>query len=92
MDVSATIKEILASEVLVDVPVHEMKADDRLRDGYGVDSLGFVELRVQCEERLGVSISDEEFSPENFETVGSVVSLVERLRDEQRSQSLTEPH
>jgi acyl carrier protein len=91
MDVLVTVKEILASEVLVEVPTSEMKPDDHLRDGYGVDSLGFVELRVQCEERLGVTIPDELFSPENFETLGSVVSLVERLLGEQQDQAQGEP-
>lgn len=79
MDVLKTIKSILEADVLVEVPAERMQLSDSLRDTYGLDSLGFVELRVQCEERFGISISDDEFSPDNFSTLGGLVALVERL-------------
>jgi acyl carrier protein len=79
VDVLKTVKAILESDVLVEVPPERMQPSDSLRDTYGLDSLGFVELRVQCEERFGISISDDEFSPENFSTLGGLVALVERL-------------
>jgi acyl carrier protein len=84
MDVMETIKSILESEVLVEVSPDGMSPSDSLRDVYELDSLGFVELRVQCEERFGITISDDEFSPEHFTTVGGVVTLVERLVAEQK--------
>ncbi|RMI46281.1 acyl carrier protein [Streptomyces triticirhizae] len=69
---------------MVEVPVGRMDADDSLRDVYGLDSLGFVELRVLCEENFGITISEDDFSPEHFATLGAVVSLVERLLKEQK--------
>lgn len=74
-----TIKQILASDVLVEVPVDRMRLDDRLREGYGVDSLGFVELRVRCEEAFGVDIPDEALVSEELSTLGDVLALIERL-------------
>ncbi|SER90103.1 acyl carrier protein [Lentzea xinjiangensis] len=78
MEIIHTIKEVLASEVFVEVPKDQMNPDDSLRDAYGLDSLGFAELRVQCEDRFGITIPDDEFNPENFGTIASVVALVER--------------
>jgi len=79
MDVAATIKEILSDDVFVEVPVDEMDPDDSLRDVYGLDSLGFVELRVQAQSRFGVQIPDADYSPDNFATIRTVTTLVERL-------------
>ncbi|GAA1234934.1 acyl carrier protein [Kitasatospora nipponensis] len=84
-NVAQTIKGLLSSELMVEVPVGRMDADDSLRDVYGLDSLGFVELRVLCEENFGITVSEDDFSPENFGTLGTVVSLVERLLKEQEN-------
>ena len=80
MDIATTIKHILNTEIFVDVPVGDMKETDSLRDVFGLDSLGFVELRVQCEDAFDVTISDDDFSPEHFATIAGVVELVRRLR------------
>ena len=32
----------------------------------GMDSIGFVELRFQCEEEFNIKVEDKEFSPANF--------------------------
>lgn len=79
MDVAATIKEILSDDIFVEVPVADMDLDDSLRDVYGLDSLGFVELRVQAQSRFGVQIPDADYSPDNFATIRTVSALVERL-------------
>lgn len=77
MDVRQRIKEMLVTEINVEVPADRMNDEDSLRDTYGLDSLGFVELRVQCEDAFGITISDDEFSADNFATLGSVTALVE---------------
>ncbi|MFF8958103.1 acyl carrier protein [Streptomyces sp. NPDC014894] len=74
-----TIKRILSSDVLVEVPIDQMQLDDKLREGYGIDSLGFVELRVRCEEAFGVEIPDEAFAAGELFTLGDVLALIERL-------------
>jgi acyl carrier protein len=84
-NVAQTLKGLLSSELMVEVPVGRMDADDSLRDVYGLDSLGFVELRVLCEENFGITISEDDFSPEHFATLGTVVSLVERLMKEREN-------
>lgn len=79
MDVADGIKEILAKEIFVEIPVEEMRDDDSLRDVFGLDSLGFVELRTQAQSRFGIQIPEAEFTPENFATIHSVDALVRRL-------------
>jgi acyl carrier protein len=63
----------------VEIPIPDMDEDDNLREFFGLDSIGFVELRVQCEERFGVVISDDDFIPDNFASIRTVAALVERL-------------
>lgn len=74
-------KEVLA--VLIDV-VEEIKddpvdtdaidSDTKLRDDLEIDSLQTAEMLVEIEERLGVTITDEE-AP-TLQTVGDVMGLI----------------
>ena len=77
MGVAEKIKEILVSEINIETPPDRMVPEDSLRDTYGLDSLGFVELQVQCEEIFGIVISEEEFDAGSFATLGSLVAFVE---------------
>lgn len=79
MSVEATIKRILVDDLFVSVPQVEIGLDDGLRDVLGLDSLGFTELRAQCEYAFGITISDEDFVPENFSSVRDLTRLVTRL-------------
>ncbi|MGR6008038.1 acyl carrier protein [Bacillus cereus] len=74
------IKKILVSEIFVEIPEENMGLDDSLRNEFGIDSLGFVELRVNCEEEFEVKISDDDFTPENFQSINSVANLIRRLQ------------
>ncbi|MFD0890057.1 acyl carrier protein [Streptosporangium algeriense] len=81
MDVETEIRRILVAELFAQVPESLIGPDDSLRDVIGLDSLGFLELRVQCENRFGVTIGEEDFTPGNFATVGRLSALVRRLRE-----------
>ena len=64
-----------------------MRPDVELRDeddllGLGViDSLGFVELVEEVQERYGVDVQDVEITEDNFGSVDAIVAFVERKRD-----------
>ncbi|MFV2010007.1 MULTISPECIES: acyl carrier protein [unclassified Micromonospora] len=79
MEIEDGIRRILNSEIMVESSPDQIGVGDSLRAVHGLDSLAFVELRVQCEDMFGVKISDEDFSPENFHSVQSVAALVRRL-------------
>ena len=45
-----------------------------------LDSLAVIQLMVFVGEAFGVTIEDEDFTPENLASVGSLIELVERKR------------
>jgi acyl carrier protein len=81
MSVTESVKDILSTSIFVEAPPDRMDEDDSLRDVFGLDSLGFLELRIQCQDRFSVTISSADFTPENFATIRTVVGLVDRLQD-----------
>lgn len=81
MDINATIIRILIDDLFVDLEPAQIGLEDGLRDTVGLDSLGFAELRAQCEFAFGVTIADEDYVPENFTSVRTLSDLVRRLSD-----------
>jgi acyl carrier protein len=79
-DIERAIGSLLVADLFVEVPEDRMSPEDRLRSDLGLDSLGFVELRVQCENTFGVTIPDAEFTPENFTSIRTVADLVRSLQ------------
>lgn len=79
MSIAETIKNVLVNEIFVEIPPDQMDEHDSMRNAFGLDSVGFVELRVQCEELFAITIPDDDFTPENFSSIHHLVALVERL-------------
>jgi acyl carrier protein len=79
-DIERAIASILVTDLFVEVPEDRITTDDRLRGDLGLDSLGFVELRVQCENTFGITISDDDFTPENFTSIRTIADLVRILQ------------
>ncbi|MFF5363328.1 acyl carrier protein [Streptomyces scabiei] len=75
-NIESTIKHILVDDLFITVPPSEIGLDDNFRDVLGLDSLGFTELRTQCEYLFGITISDEDFVPEHFSSVRTLTQLV----------------
>ena len=49
-----------------------------LLQGGLLDSLGILQLTMFLSETLGIEVTDEDYVPENFETVGRLVDFVVR--------------
>lgn len=79
MDIETTIKTILVNDLFINVPKSEIGLDDGLRDKLGLDSLGFSELRSQCEYTFEVKIEDADFNPKHFSTIRALTSLLNNL-------------
>ncbi len=75
-----SLKQIIINDLFVETTPEQIGLDDGLRTVVGLDSVGFVEMRVLCERRFGVQISDDDYTPENFSSVRRVANLVERLQ------------
>ncbi|NMO13933.1 acyl carrier protein [Pyxidicoccus fallax] len=79
-ELTASIKKILINNLFVELPPEQIGADDGLQSVIGLDSVGFLELRVICEDEFKVSISDEDFNSENFRTVNQIATLIAGLK------------
>jgi acyl carrier protein len=72
------LKDILIEDLFVEFEKHSILPTASLREDLGIDSLGFVELKSQVEKRFNIVISEDEFTPENFSTLSSLVGLIDR--------------
>ena len=77
--VEDSLRGILVEELFVEREKDKILSTHSLRHDLGLDSVGFVELREQVEKRFGVSISEGDFTPENFATLSSLTGLIDRL-------------
>jgi acyl carrier protein len=60
----------------------ELTDDFPLVERRVIDSLGIMHLLSFLEDRYGVAIGDDEFLPENFESIGRIAGFVEAKRAE----------
>jgi acyl carrier protein len=79
-DLIAALRRIIVNDLFVEIAEDQIGLDDGLRTIVGLDSIGFVELRVQCEQRFNVQISDDDYTPENFTSIRKLANLIDRLQ------------
>jgi len=79
-DLIKELRTMLVDDLFVEIPEDQIGLDDGLRTVVGLDSVGFVELRVLCERRFNVQISDNDYTPENFSSIRRLANLIERLQ------------
>ena len=72
------LRDILIEDLFVECEKDKILPGYSFRQDLGIDSLGFVELREQVEKRFSIVISDDDFTPENFSTISSLTSLIDR--------------
>jgi len=72
------LKDILIEDLFVELERDRILDTHSLRDDLGLDSLGFVELREQVQQRFDVTVSEDDFTPENFATISSLTRLITR--------------
>ncbi|MBQ0102440.1 MAG: acyl carrier protein [Firmicutes bacterium] len=71
------VKEILVNDLNVD-PAN-VKPDAELVNDLGINSLELADLILNCEEKFGVEVSDDDIH--TFITVGDVVAYLEKNAD-----------
>ena len=84
-DLIAALRKMVVEDLFVEIAEEDIGLDDGLRTVVGLDSVGFVEMRVLCEQRFKIQISDNDYTPENFTSIRLIASLVDRLQTEQVS-------
>jgi acyl carrier protein len=83
-EIARTLKRMLIDQLFVEIPEDQIGLDDGLQSVVGLDSVGFVELRLLCERTFNVQIADEDYTPDNFNSVRHVAELIERLQAAQK--------
>ena len=81
MNVETSVREFLRENVVVRSTDADLPADESLLDSGILDSASMLVLVSFLESRFGLTISDEDLVPANFETIGAIVALVEAQGD-----------
>lgn len=79
-DLVAMLRKLIVNDLFVEIPENQIGLDDGLHTVIGLDSVGFVELRVLCEQKFNVEIGDEDYTPENFASIRLLAGLIDRLQ------------
>ena len=74
------LRSFIAENFLYMRPDVELRDDDDLLGLGVIDSLGFVELVEEVQERYAVEVQDVEITEDNFGSVDAIVAFVERKR------------
>ena len=74
MDVRKTICDFLLSNVINDVDC--LDDDRQLIDSGLIDSISIVRVIIFLEKKFDVSFTQEDMSPENFETLRAMVNTI----------------
>jgi len=79
-DIIAALRKMIVKDLYVEIAEDQIGLDDGLRTVVGLDSVGFVELRVLCEQKFNVEINDDDYTPENFTSIRLLAQLIDRLQ------------
>ena len=79
-DISQTVLNYVRKEYLEEDDEREVEIDTRLISGGIVDSFSMVSLKRFLEKKYSIKIPDADASPEAFDTVNSIVALVNRFK------------
>ena len=79
-DLIASLRRMIVNDLFVEIPEEQIGLDDGLQSVVGLDSVGFVELRVLCERKFNIEVNDEDYTPENFSSINRLAKLIARLQ------------
>jgi acyl carrier protein len=81
MSVTTDVEQFIVSELSQGRGITAIDPTDNLLAKGIVDSHGVMELVAFLEERYGISVRDEDLTPENFESVARIDEFVARKQD-----------
>ena len=81
MSVTADVEQFILTELSQGRGITGIDPGDNLLAKGIVDSHGVMELVAFLEERYGISVRDEDLTPENFESVARIDEFVARKQD-----------
>jgi len=72
----AVLRRTLVNDLFVELEEDKIGLDDGLQTVVGLDSIGFSELRILSERKFGITISDDDYIPDNFSSVRRIATLI----------------
>lgn len=80
MDVAVDVEHFILSEIMTGSAIDAIAPDaDLLATGI-VDSHGVMQLVAFLRERYGVTVQDDDLTPENFATIAAIDAFVRRAK------------
>jgi len=79
-EISKMVSDYVRKEYLEEDDDREITEDTRLISGGIVDSFSMVSLKRFLEKKYGIQIPDDAATPDAFDTVRSIVALVQRFQ------------
>lgn len=77
MNVKDQIRSFVAENFLFSNNGFDLDDDESFLEAGVVDSLGVLELVTFVEEKFGVSVSDDEIVPANFDSVNNLAAYIQ---------------
>ena len=78
MTILKDIEKFLLTEIAGDLGKQSLDPDEDLLEQRIIDSMGILKLVVFIEKTNGIKVMDEDVIPENFQSLNSMVKLVEQ--------------
>ena len=76
--IEVKIKEFLKENLEPEKDIEKIGLDDDLVD-QGMNSIKFLKLIVALEETFDIDIDEDQYSIENFRTINSLISTIEKF-------------
>lgn len=80
MEAVEAIRQFILNDLHWNGSEEMLTPDYPLIENHVIDSLGLFELVAFVEQRFGVQVGDEEFVPQNFGTIDSILNFIDRKR------------
>lgn len=74
--VEDALKEMIVERLFLSVEPAAIGSEDNLMESFEIDSVRLLEIVVGLEEIFDISLEDDEFSIERFESVKAIADLV----------------
>ncbi len=74
--VEGALKEMIVERLFLSVEPGAIGSEDNLMESFEIDSVRLLEIVVGLEEIFDISLEDDEFSIERFESVKAIADLV----------------
>ena len=78
--INEAIRSYISENILYDSKGYPYSDDTSFLENGIVDSMNMMEIVVYVEEKFGVSIADEDITPDNFDSVTKLADFIHRKK------------